>query len=136
MGLGLHLQADLLPMRQLTRVLPVVLRDGVPNVLRHPARMWRMGRIARTADLTAELQRLKKRRLPVVIVWSTRDDVIPATSAASLAAAAGDPHCVTVPGNHSWLLAEPARFGEVITNVLAAARDHVVGDATPVANGA
>lgn len=40
---GLHLHADLLPMRQLTRVLPVVLRDGVPNALRHPRRFgWRV----------------------------------------------------------------------------------------------
>lgn len=115
---GLHLQADLLPLRQLTRVLPVVLRDGVPNAILRPAVLWRAGYLARTADLTAELQRLKQRRLPVVIVWSSHDDVIPAAAIASLRAAAGDPQCVTVPGNHSWLLAEPARFGEVITNVL------------------
>lgn len=64
---------------------------------------------------------MKERRLPVVIVWSTHDDVIPAAATASLRAAVGDPECVTVPGNHSWLLAEPARFGEVITNVCRAA---------------
>lgn len=45
----------------------------------------------RAADLTAEPQRLKEWRLPVVIVWSTHDDVIPAAATASLRAAAGDP---------------------------------------------
>src|SRR5437763_15406322 len=33
---GLHLQTDLLPTRQLTRVLPVILRDAVPNLIRSP----------------------------------------------------------------------------------------------------
>lgn len=130
---GLHLQADLLPVRQLTRVLPVVLRDGVINAVRRPATVWRAGHLARTADLTAELQELKRRRLPVVIVWSARDDVVPAAAAASLRAAAGDPEYVTVPGNHSWLLAEPARFGEVITNVLAAASGEFGSDTVDVA---
>jgi len=129
---GLHLHADLLPLRQLTRVLPVVLRDGVPNALRRPATLWRAGHLARTADLTAELQELKRRRLPVVIVWSSHDDVIPAAAAASLRAAAGDPEYVTVPGNHSWLLAEPVRFGEVIINVLAAASGEFGSDGEAV----
>lgn len=119
---GLHLQADLLPGRQLTRVLPVIIRDAVPNLLRSPAAVWRAGHLARSADLTGELQRLKSRRLPVVIVWSQRDDVIPAAAIGSLRAAAGDPVCVTVPGSHSWLLADPRRFGEVITNVVNAPR--------------
>jgi hypothetical protein len=37
----------------------------------------------------------------------------------SLCAAAGmDPgECVTVPGKHTWLLADPRAFGEVMTNI-------------------
>lgn len=116
---GLHLQRDLLPVRQLTRVLPVILRDAVPNFLRDPRTVWRVGQLARTADLTGELEQLKWRRLPVVIVWSTGDNVIPAAAIASMRTAAGDPACVTVPGNHNWMLGDPNRFGEVITNVLA-----------------
>lgn len=38
---GLHLQADLLPGRQLTWVLPVILRDAVPNLLRNPTAVWK-----------------------------------------------------------------------------------------------
>ncbi|WP_230465214.1 alpha/beta fold hydrolase [Nocardia seriolae] len=38
---GLHLQADVLPVPELTRVLPVVLRDGVPAALTHPRAFWR-----------------------------------------------------------------------------------------------
>ncbi len=112
---GLHLQADLLP----TRVLPVVLRDLVPNLARNPGAIRRVAHLARTADLTPELAELKRRRLPVVVVWSKRDNVIPEVTLSSLRAGLGDPETVTVPGGHTWLLAEPKRFGEVITNILA-----------------
>ncbi|MBJ8347008.1 alpha/beta fold hydrolase [Antrihabitans sp. YC2-6] len=115
---GLHLPADVLPNRQATRVLPVILRDAVPNLLRNPRAVWRAGSIVRAVDLTAELDELKLRRLPVVIVWSKRDNVIPAAATESLRSALGDPHCVTVEGNHTWLLSDPRRFGEIITNVV------------------
>lgn len=117
---GLHLRSDLIPSRQMTRVLPVILRDGLLGIARHPGAVWRAGHLARTADLTGELAELKRRRLPTTIVWSNHDDVIPAAAIGTMCAAAGDAAPVTVPGNHSWLLADPHRFGEVITNVLTA----------------
>jgi pimeloyl-ACP methyl ester carboxylesterase len=116
---GLHLQTDLFGARSLTHVLPVILRDAVPNLLRSPGAIWRVAHLARTADLTPELTELNRRKLPVVIVWSQQDNVIPEATLMSLCAGLDDSHVVTVPGGHNWLLAEPHRFGEVITNVLA-----------------
>jgi pimeloyl-ACP methyl ester carboxylesterase len=118
---GLHLPADLLLRRQLTRVLPVIVADAVPNLLRNPRTIWRVAHLARTADLTGQLEDLKRRRLPVVILWGQQDRVIPRASVESLLAALGDPELITVPGNHTWLLADPEGFGEVITNVISAA---------------
>jgi pimeloyl-ACP methyl ester carboxylesterase len=118
---GLHLQSDLLTARSLTRVLPVILRDAVPNLMRSPGAIWRVANLARTADLTPELAELNRRQLPVVIVWSLGDNVIPEATLMSLRAGLDDSRMVTVPGSHSWLLADPLRFGEVITNVLALA---------------
>ncbi|WAL68302.1 alpha/beta hydrolase [Amycolatopsis cynarae] len=115
---GLHLQADLLPTRQMANVLPVILRDAVPNLLRNPGAIWRVANLARTADLTTELAELNKRKLPLVIVWSQNDNVIPEATLMSLHAGLDDPKLITVPGGHGWLLADPDRFGEVITNVL------------------
>ena len=115
---GLHLQADLLPLRQATRVLPVILEDALGNVLRNPRALWRVGRLAATADLTGELELLKARRVPVVMLWGASDRVIPYASFESLRTALGDPQVHTVPGSHSWLLADPAGFGEVMTNVV------------------
>jgi len=120
---GLHLHADLWPLRQATRVLPVIVQDAVGNVLRNPAAFWRVGRLAATADLSAELEQLKQRRLPVVVLWGDSDRVIPQASAESLRAALGAAEIRTVPGSHSWLLADPEGFGEVITNVVGLATD-------------
>jgi len=116
---GLHLQTDLLPTRQLTRVLPVILRDAVPNLMRHPGAIWRVANLARTADLTLELAELNRRGLPVTIIWSKHDNVIPAATLLSLRAGLDDAQLITVPGGHGWLLSNPHLFGEVITNVLA-----------------
>jgi pimeloyl-ACP methyl ester carboxylesterase len=118
---GLHLQTDLLTTRNLARVLPVILRDAVPNIMRSPGAIWRVANLARTADLTAELAELNRRHLPIVIVWSRDDNVIPEATLMSLRAGLADSQMVTVAGGHGWLLADPQAFGEVITNVLALA---------------
>jgi pimeloyl-ACP methyl ester carboxylesterase len=116
---GLHLQADTLSMRQLTRVLPVIAADAVPNVLRQPRTVWRAGHLARTADLTEELAELKHRRLPVVILWGRNDTVLPLACLESLRIALGEPVVHTVDGNHAWILARPERFAEHLTTMLA-----------------
>lgn len=115
---GLHLATSTLSVRSLTRVLPVVASDAVPNVVRRPQVVWHVGRLAREADLSAELEELKQRRLPVVILWGRQDTVIPWACAESLASALDLREIVTVPGSHSWLLEDPSLFAEILTNVI------------------
>jgi pimeloyl-ACP methyl ester carboxylesterase len=115
---GLHFPSDVLPIRQLRRVLPVVLEAAVPNALRDPRAFWHAANIARYADLTDELQELKARRLPVVVLWGSRDEIVTRASFDALMESLGNPMSITVEGSHSWLLADPDTFGEVITNVL------------------
>ncbi|HEX2904113.1 MAG TPA: alpha/beta hydrolase [Jatrophihabitans sp.] len=115
---GLHLQADVLPWRQFTRVVPVVAGDVLPNVMTNPRAVWRVAKIASRTNLTNELQALRERRLPVVILWGDRDTVVTRSSVESMRQALGDPESITVPGSHSWLIADPAAFGEVMTNVI------------------
>jgi pimeloyl-ACP methyl ester carboxylesterase len=116
---GLHLPRDLLPARQLRRVLPVILEDAVPNLVRRPRVLWRVSKVVRAADLTHELDDLRERALPIAILWGEADRVLTWASFESLRDAAGvdDEACVVVPGSHGWLLADPAAFGEVMTNV-------------------
>ena len=115
---GLHFPADVLPLRQLRRVLPVIVESAVPNVLRDPRAFWHAATLARGADLTIELQALKARRVPVVILWGDRDELVTRASFDAMREALGDPLTVTVEGSHSWLIADPDAFGEVITNVI------------------
>jgi pimeloyl-ACP methyl ester carboxylesterase len=118
---GLHLPSDMWPLRQATRVLPVVIEDALPNLVRHPRSLWRVAQLARTADLRSELESLKRRGLPVTIIWAKRDGVLPRESFDALCVAAGAEGRV-VDGTHSWLLADPDRFSEVITNDVEVAR--------------
>ena len=122
---GLHFPADVWPIRQATRVLPVIAEDLVPNLLRNPRSLVKVAGLARRADLRAELETLRDRGMPVTIIWAERDGVIPRESFEALCVASGVEGTV-VEGSHSWLLADPEQFGEVITNdvrVARAARD-------------
>ena len=115
---GRTFPADL---HEVARVLPSVLREAVPNLVRRPGSLWRIGELARSADLTAELEDLRARGLPVAALRGERDGVVPEAAFRDICAALGtDGHVVA--GSHSWLLADPAGFGEVVTNVVEAAK--------------
>jgi pimeloyl-ACP methyl ester carboxylesterase len=118
---GVHLGSELMSARGLTRVLPVIASDALRHALTRPATMWRVGRLARQASLGIELEELKRRRLPVAVLWGREDTVVPWACAQSLITALGDPEVVTVPGDHGWLISDPRRFVELLTNVLAVA---------------
>ncbi len=122
---GLHFPSDVWPIRQATRVLPVIAEDLLPNLVRHPLAIVKVANLARRADLRVELEALRDRGLSISIIWATRDGIIPRESFEALCVASGVEGTV-VEGSHSWLLADPAQFGEVITNdmnVAKAARD-------------
>ena len=86
---GLHFPCDIWPIRQATQVLPVMLEDALPNLLRNPRLVWRVGQLARRADLRPELEELKRRGLPVTIIWAKRDGIIPRESFDALCVAVG-----------------------------------------------
>ena len=115
---GVHLPADIFPVRQARRVLPVILAEALPNLVREPRAFWDAAGVARRADLTTELDELRRRRLPVVVLWGRSDQLVTQDSFEAMCLALGSPHTITVPGSHSWLIADPDAFGEVMTNVL------------------
>jgi len=115
---GIHLPADIFPVRQARKVLPVIVAEALPNMLRDPRAFWAAAGLARRADLTDELDELRRRGLPVVVLWGKSDQIITQDSFEAMCLALGDPHVITVPGTHSWLIADPDAFGEVMTNVL------------------
>lgn len=112
---GLHFPGDVWPVRQATRVVPVVAEDLLPNLLRNPRAVVKVANLARRADLRGELEALRDSGLPVTILWGTRDGIIPRESFEAMCVASGVEGTV-VDGSHSWLLADPDQFGEIITN--------------------
>lgn len=115
---GLHFPGDLWPIGQARRVLPVITQEAIPNLLRDPLSFWRIAGVARRADLTAELQDLNDRGLPVVVLWGNRDKIVTREAFEEMCRVLGDPKAVTVQGTHAWLIADPDAFGEVMTNVV------------------
>jgi pimeloyl-ACP methyl ester carboxylesterase len=115
---GLHFSRDLRGMSQITRVLPVVLTEALPNLVLDPRSFVRSARLAKAADLSDELDALRRRGLPVVVIWSPHDEVITDASVDALRGALGGAKAISVPGGHSWLLADPEHFSEVMTNVV------------------
>lgn len=118
---GLHFPADVWPIRQATRVLPVIIEDLIPNLMRHPRALVKVANLARRADLRVELETMRDQGKPITILWASRDGVIPRESFEALCVASGVQGTV-VDGSHSWLLADPDHFGEVITNDMSIAK--------------
>jgi pimeloyl-ACP methyl ester carboxylesterase len=115
---GRHLSTDLMRSPGLIRVLPSVLGEFVPTMMQNPLAMWQTGEFIRRADLVAELEAVHRRGTPVSVVWSDRDRLVPRSAFDDLRRAAGVEGTV-VEGSHGWLLAHPARFGELAIPLLA-----------------
>ncbi|HTZ08002.1 MAG TPA: alpha/beta fold hydrolase [Acidimicrobiales bacterium] len=115
---GLHFGDDVWPLRQARRVLPVILAEALPNLVREPVAFWRVAGIARRANLTSELDELKRRRLPVVVLWGDRDRIVTREAFEEMCELLGRPQSMTIEGSHSWLIADPDAFGEIMTNVI------------------
>ena len=96
------------------RLIP---RIFVGNVMRDPLAMADAARVAMTADLSAEMATLAERGLPTLVLWSDGDGVIPMSAFDTFCSTFGSDGQV-VTGGHSWLLARPDVFGQVLENVV------------------
>lgn len=111
---------DILFNRSAVATVSAILEDAVPNFVGNPLGVWQVAAVARSADLTAELQELARRHLQVMILWGEGDVIIPRASFESICEAAGCSGEI-VPGRHSWLLANPDGFGRAMAKSIDAA---------------
>lgn len=110
---GRILGADLFVDSALVRVLPALLGEAVPNLVSNPVAMWRVGEFVRRAHLLGEIAAVSHNGVPVTLVWSDRDRLVPHAGFSALCRAAHVDGQV-VPGNHSWLIAHPRRFADIV----------------------
>jgi pimeloyl-ACP methyl ester carboxylesterase len=111
---------DILFNRSAVPTISAILEDAVPNFVGNPLGVWQVAGVARRADLTADLRELALRQLPVLVVWGEGDVIVPRASFEAICDAVG---CTgeVVPGRHSWLLANPDAFGQVMAKAVHAA---------------
>lgn len=114
---GIELGVDLLQIPQLFRILPAVLEDAVPNLFGNPVGLWRVANLIRGADLTSDMRRIKRARLPVSVVWSDRDRLVPGASFDAMCDALAVKGRI-VEGNHAWLMADPTILAHLVANVV------------------
>ncbi|WP_137725333.1 alpha/beta fold hydrolase [Prescottella subtropica] len=88
--------------------------DALRNALRAPGSVWRIGDLARSADLRTEAACVADRGVLTTLLWSRGDTFIPRASFESLRRALRDPHVHRVAGCHSWLISDPDTFGRAV----------------------
>ncbi|HEX3840185.1 MAG TPA: alpha/beta hydrolase [Acidimicrobiales bacterium] len=114
---GRYFGTDLLQSPHLIRILPTLLEDFIPNLMQNPLGMFRTGAFIRRADLLKELRTIRGRHTPVWVAWSDRDGLVPRAAFDEVRRAAGV-EGVVVDGSHTWLIADPDRFGELAIHAL------------------
>lgn len=95
----------------------MVHRVMLENLLRDPLAVAKAGHLALTADLADEIAELAALDVPVLVLWSDNDSVIPRSAFDTFCSTFGA-ESEMVTGGHSWLLANPDAFGQVLDNVL------------------
>lgn len=108
---------ELFPIDKGIEMVQAMRDDLLTNMITNPVGLLKAGQLARRADLTVELAELRERKLPVLALTSEGDSVIPHAAFDALCAAVGTEGRI-ISGRHSWLLADPDSFGEVLGNVV------------------
>lgn len=99
--------------------LRAILEDALPNVASNPIGLWRAAGLARRADLRVELAGIRREGVPVTVISSEGDLIVPRASFDATCAALGV-RGKLVPGRHSWLLAQPDLFAEMMDPIVRA----------------
>ena len=108
---------ELLPPDKGIRLLADMWSDILANLRRNPIGLMEIGLLAAGADLMSELDSLRSSGVPVLALRGHSDGVVPLSAFEAMCSAIGTEGRI-VKGNHSFLLADPAAFDEVMANLL------------------
>ena len=115
---GLHFPSDVWPIRQATRVLPVILEDCAPQPGAQPELGREGGQHGPPGGPPTRAGGAEAAPLPGHGDLGQPGRHHPARSPSRRCAPRSGRAGTVVEGSHSWLLADPGRFVEVITNDL------------------
>ena len=114
---AIQLGRELLPPDKGVRLVVDMWSDLAANLRRNPCGLVEVGRLAAGADLLKELEDLREKGVPVLALRGHSDRVVPLSAFEAMCTAIGAPGQI-VTGNHSFLLADPGAFDEVMANLL------------------
>ncbi len=110
---AVHFPMDVFAARGIRPVLSAILPEALPNIVHNPLGMWKAAGLARRADVTSDLLEVRGTGIPILVLWGQGDTIIPRANFDALCAATGSSGEL-VPGRHSWLIADPDAFAEVM----------------------
>jgi len=105
--------SDLRSPAEAVRLVPALLNGAVHNVPRGPSAIWRVANLARRASLLDRISALSHEGVPIEIVWSERDEIVPHSSFRAMCDRTGLEGTV-VAGGHCWLITHPDRFVDLV----------------------
>ena len=108
---------ELWPVPQALGTVQALQRDLMGNLTRNPTGLLRAALLARDADLRSEQADLRDLGVPVLVLHSEGDEVIPRRAFYALCDSLGTDGRI-VSGRHAWLLADPDSFAEVLATVV------------------
>jgi pimeloyl-ACP methyl ester carboxylesterase len=114
---GQELGVDLLSGSSPAKVIPAVAEGAVPNLFKNLPEVLKVVNIVRHADLLEEVERASNSGVPISIIWSDRDRLVPHGAVTGLCRAAGV-RSVVVEGSHTWLISEPEMFADVVLRTM------------------
>ena len=108
---------ELWPLTSTVELIGAVRSDLVPTLTGNPCGVLRTALLAQQADLREEARELRAEGLPVLVLTSQGDAVVPRAAFETLCNAIGTQGRV-VKGGHTWMLADPDSFAASIAPVL------------------
>lgn len=115
-----HFSCDIATTRRAWATVRHIAEDAVPNLVSNPLGVWRAANLARRADLSAELGVIRTAGVPVTVVSSEGDLIVPRAGFEALCRRLGVSGRL-IEGRHSWLLADPEAFAAIMGPAVAAA---------------
>lgn len=107
------LVGDVNPPTELPRLIAALLNGAVHNLGADPRAVWRVANLARHALLLDQVRALSHRELPLEIVWSDHDKIVPRRSFEAMCDAA-EVDGMVVAGSHCWPLTHPDLLAELV----------------------
>ena len=108
---------DMKRTRERNRYVPQVVIESLSEFGRNPGRVIRCALMARGVDMRPEIAKLAGAGLPILVLWTKDDVVVPRESFLGLAEGLGASR-VELEGSHGWIFTSSEQFSALVGEFL------------------